>query len=97
MSDDGFWCEVSIEFTVRLEKSDVWPDGDGPAVPTTQDVKALMEACGDCFSVLSEWNLMMEKPLVTLYSPWGGPARPWDPFPKPSVGSAPTDTPGEQQ
>lgn len=48
---------VTIDVTVTLKKSELWPDGDGPADPTEADVLALIKSEGGPVEILREWNL----------------------------------------
>lgn len=61
MSDDtkpepSFY--VTIDVAVTLKKSELWPDGDGPADPTEADVLALIKSEGGPVEILREWNLI---------------------------------------
>ena len=50
--------DVTLTATHQLSLDEIWPDSDGPEVPTAEDVKAVMESCGSKVSVLQEWMLL---------------------------------------
>lgn len=53
---------------VELDLDELWPDGDGPANPTTSDVAALIARCGGIAPVIDDWNLISG---ATVYGPGG--------------------------
>lgn len=49
-----------IEFSGRavLNEEEIWPDGDAPEEPNSEDVQEIVESEGLCArSILDEWNL----------------------------------------
>jgi hypothetical protein len=50
---------ISFSGECPLTLAEIWPDGDAPANPTSQDVVDRIKAtCGDSLSAFfSEWNL----------------------------------------
>jgi len=50
-----FRFEITGDFVMRAE--DIWPDGDGPANPTVDDVWTAFRKSGDKLRAFSDWNL----------------------------------------
>jgi len=48
---------LTVECDVVINSRHLWPDGNGPADPTVDDVKKLIEDCGGAYSVVRDWNL----------------------------------------
>lgn len=50
---------ITYEVDVELAAADIWPDGDGPENPTTDDVIALVkDTFGYCACrIVDDWNL----------------------------------------
>lgn len=40
-----------------LSVTDIWPDGDAPENPTTEDVLAKIKSCGGIQDVIRNWNI----------------------------------------
>lgn len=51
---------VHIESDMALTVNEIWPDGDAPFNPTTEDVVRVMEAAGSKRSVLRDWELLQD-------------------------------------
>lgn len=51
---------VTLDGSCYLDIEDIWPDGDAPENPTTEDVAAVMRGCGSKLSVLDDWSLVHE-------------------------------------
>lgn len=59
--------ELKFELTVVYGEAELWPDGDMPASPTTEDVRKLVEAEGGPGGVLDSWCILeSNKPDVRL-------------------------------
>ncbi len=48
---------IQVTGAVRLTKSQLWPDGDGPENPTVEDVEELIEESGGISCVIRDWGL----------------------------------------
>lgn len=49
---------LSLDITVDLDLDDLWPDGNAPENPTTDDVRELIRRDGGAHRVLNDWNLV---------------------------------------
>lgn len=52
--------QFTLEFhgLVHLSIDEIWPDGDAPENPTTEDVLEVIESQGlNAYTLLEEWNL----------------------------------------
>lgn len=55
MSRDRF--TISVNMDVAMHADNIWPDGDGPADPTPQDVIDAIKAAGSRTQWLDSWNI----------------------------------------
>ena len=55
--NEGRRFEIAFEGFCTLEEEDLWPDNDGPELPTAHDVIGLMRHEGSPFRVIERWNL----------------------------------------
>lgn len=49
---------ISLRIDSELSVDELWPDGNAPEDPTTDDVRALVEEDGGIRRVLRDWNLI---------------------------------------
>lgn len=56
----------SINYTldVILDTKELWPDSNGPANPTEEDVELLIQKSGGIEKILSDWNLAQDGTLT---------------------------------
>lgn len=55
-----------IEKTILLNEDEIWPDGDGPENPTTEDVWEEVRKEGGTAKILDNWNLINNLDLVIV-------------------------------
>lgn len=60
MSEPNRKFTIAITGSVTLSKKDVWPDGDAPESPTTEDVLGVLQESGRIGEVLLDWNMEEE-------------------------------------
>lgn len=48
---------IRARLSVTLTDDQIWPDGDKPENPTTEDVAARIDDDGGFANVLNDWNL----------------------------------------
>lgn len=52
---------ISIQGEHTLDLSEIWPDGDAPENPTSEDVvQAIEDSCSNVADLISDWNLDCE-------------------------------------
>lgn len=53
-----FSVDITIEASASLDTRDVWPDGDWPDAPTTEDVIAVIQRTTlGAHDLISQWSL----------------------------------------
>ena len=57
---------VYLEACYDLTIDEVWPDRDGPAEPTAEDVVAAMKRTGRIERMMRDWNLAINEVHVAL-------------------------------
>lgn len=48
---------IVYEIAANIEPSQLWPDGNGPGDPTSEDIKQEIENHGGVTRVIEKWNL----------------------------------------
>ena len=51
---------VEIDGVINLSVDEIWPDGDAPENPTTEDVVQRMRDYGDARDLTCDWDLPYE-------------------------------------
>lgn len=60
---DIFYLRLEVDAVLRVE--DIWPDGDAPADPTVDDIRAVLHAAGHPLEVADDWGMNVGEWEVT--------------------------------
>lgn len=55
---------INYTLDVILDTKELWPNSDGPANPTEEDVELLIKKCGGIEKVIVDWNLVQDGDLT---------------------------------
>jgi hypothetical protein len=70
---------LNVEYEVELNVSEIWPDGDAPTTPTTQDVAdRMVSAAHGPVQLLHDWMIGPQYTDLYVTGP-GGTVYPWWP------------------
>lgn len=61
---DGPSIRIELEFIEDLSVSDVWPDGDQPAIVDAEAVIAVIDRCGGIGRVIRDWGLCKSADVI---------------------------------